>query len=107
MPGNFLILKLFEELFDVENIIFNAWSLACVFLLSQGQNIGSENVAQKIIELSKKNREMTAELESSKTKCRQLQSVVQKLETEVSTKLVEKCSYSYRNQRTRTGYESW
>ena len=67
-------------------IKFLMHGLAWVFVSFQGQNIGSENVAQKIIELSKKNREMTAELESSKTKCRQLQSVVQKLETEVSTR---------------------
>ena len=54
-----------------------------MFLIS-GQNIGSENVAQKIIELSKKNRELNVEVESGKTKCRQLQNDVNKLETEVN-----------------------
>eukprot|EP00795_Rhopilema_esculentum_P014302 gene14302-5339_t len=48
-----------------------------------GQNIGSENVAQKIIELSKKNRELNVEVESGKTKCRQMQNEVNKLETKL------------------------
>ena len=49
-----------------------------------GHDIGSENVAQKIIELSKKNRELNVEVESGKTKNRKLQYEMQKLENEVS-----------------------
>ena len=49
-----------------------------------GQNIGSENVAQKIIDLSKKNRDLTAEVESYRTKYRQAQTQIQRLDSEVS-----------------------
>ncbi len=58
-----------------------------------GQNIGSENVAQKIIDLSKKNRDLTAEVESYRTKYRQAQNQMQKLDSEVSFLLV--CMNSY------------
>ena len=49
----------------------------------EGHNIGSENVAQKIIELSRKNRELNVEVESGKTRNKQLQNEIQKLENEV------------------------
>ncbi len=58
-----------------------------LLIILLGQSIGSENVAQRIIELSKKNRDLTAEVESGKTKYRQIQNELQKLENEVRTAL--------------------
>lgn len=51
---------------------------------SLGGGVANENAATRIVELSKKSRELTAELESEKSKNRQLTRKVRDLEVEVS-----------------------
>eukprot|EP00794_Sanderia_malayensis_P003006 gene3006-3464_t len=72
-----------------------------------GQNIGSENVAQKIIELSKKNRDLTSEVESWKTRQRQSQNEMQKLENELKrTTSKQKVDAQLKSQDNETKQES-
>ena len=53
----------------------------------------NETAATKIVELSKKVREMTAELESEKTKCRQLSKKCQDLQKQVGNITITRPSF--------------
>ncbi len=59
--------------------VTNNPSILCI----TGTGVASDSAATKIVELSKKNREMTAELEGERTKVKQLLRRVRDAEKEV------------------------
>ena len=54
-----------------------------------GETVTNETAATKIIELSRKVRELTAEKESERTKCRQLQKKIHDLQLKVGLSINE------------------
>lgn len=56
-----------------------------MFVMFIGTGVAADTAAGKIVELSKKNRDLTADLQSEKNKARQLAKRVQELEAKVSS----------------------
>ena len=87
-----VVFKAIRNITQYHNQFIHVWSslgtFPYVFCIILGTGVAADTAAGKIVELSKKNRELTADLQSEKNKARQLAKRVHDLEVQVRAFLI-------------------
>ena len=77
----------------LKGLYMKLWSSSLPLYCIVGTGVAADTAAGRIMELSKKNRELTAELESERNKLRQMSKKAKDMEKEVSVHETYFCKY--------------